>query len=62
MINGGKEIPLGDKVAVIGGGNVAIDVARTALRKGAGEVFILYRRTGKRCRFTEEIQEAEAEG
>ncbi|SDK48178.1 glutamate synthase (NADPH/NADH) small chain [Maridesulfovibrio ferrireducens] len=35
---------LGKKVAVIGAGNVAMDVARTALRKGAEEVTILYRR------------------
>ncbi len=35
---------LGNKVAVIGAGNVAMDVARTALRKGADEVTILYRR------------------
>ncbi|WP_320172502.1 NAD(P)-dependent oxidoreductase [Maridesulfovibrio sp.] len=35
---------LGDRVAVIGAGNVAMDVARTALRKGAREVTVLYRR------------------
>lgn len=35
---------LGPKVAVIGAGNVAMDVARTALRKGAREVTVLYRR------------------
>lgn len=35
---------LGDKVAVIGAGNVAMDVARTALRQGAREVSVLYRR------------------
>jgi len=35
---------LGRKVAVIGAGNVAMDVARTALRKGAHEVTVLYRR------------------
>jgi glutamate synthase (NADPH/NADH) small chain len=35
---------LGSKVAVIGAGNVAMDVARTALRKGANEVTVLYRR------------------
>lgn len=35
----------GRKVAVVGGGNVAIDAARTALRLGAGEVFLVYRRT-----------------
>jgi glutamate synthase (NADPH/NADH) small chain len=35
---------LGDRVAVIGAGNVAMDVARTVLRKGASEVTVLYRR------------------
>ena len=44
-VNLGKEIKLGDRVAVIGGGNTAIDSARTALRLGAKEVTILYRRT-----------------
>ncbi|SHH19395.1 NAD(P)-dependent oxidoreductase [Clostridium grantii] len=34
---------LGDKLCIIGAGNVAIDVARTALRKGVREVYILYR-------------------
>jgi len=41
----GKETYIGNKVVVIGGGNVAIDVARTALRTGSEDVFILYRRT-----------------
>lgn len=41
----GKETNLGDRVAVIGGGNVAIDSARTALRLGCREVNIIYHRT-----------------
>lgn len=41
----GEDIDIGQKVVVVGGGNVAIDVARTALRTGSKEVFILYRRT-----------------
>jgi len=41
----GEEVKLGNRVAVIGGGNVAIDSARTALRLGTKEVKILYRRT-----------------
>ncbi len=41
----GEDISIGSKVVVVGGGNVAIDVARTALRTGSDEVFILYRRT-----------------
>ena len=44
-VNLGEEIDLGKKVVVVGGGNVAIDVARTALRCGSSDVFILYRRT-----------------
>ncbi|HKM48537.1 MAG TPA: NADH-ubiquinone oxidoreductase-F iron-sulfur binding region domain-containing protein [Terriglobales bacterium] len=42
----GEETPIGRKVAVIGGGNAAIDSARTALRKGA-EVTVFYRRGQK---------------
>jgi NADPH-dependent glutamate synthase beta subunit-like oxidoreductase len=41
----GKPINLGNRVAVIGGGNAAIDAARTARRLGAKEVTIFYRRT-----------------
>ncbi|MFZ5974531.1 MAG: NADH-ubiquinone oxidoreductase-F iron-sulfur binding region domain-containing protein [Bacillota bacterium] len=44
-VNLRKEIRLGKTVAVIGGGNTAIDSARTALRLGAEKVMILYRRT-----------------
>lgn len=42
-----KEIPvgLGDKVIIVGAGNVAMDAARTALRVGAGKVTVVYRRT-----------------
>lgn len=45
QINLGQTINLGRHVVVVGGGNVAIDVARTALRTGSDQVFILYRRT-----------------
>ena len=44
-VNFGKELKLGDKVAVVGGGNAAIDASRVALRLGANEVTIIYRRT-----------------
>ena len=44
-VNLGEKIDLGKEVAVVGGGNVAIDSARTALRLGAQNVTILYRRT-----------------
>ena len=55
--------PVGEKVAIIGGGNVAIDVARCAVRLGAREVRIIYRRTrAEMPAWEEEIQAAEAEG
>jgi formate dehydrogenase major subunit len=41
----GEEVDLGDLVMVVGGGNTAMDACRTALRKGAGKVVLLYRRT-----------------
>lgn len=41
----GTEVPLGETVLVIGGGNTAIDCARTALRQGARSVKLVYRRT-----------------
>ena len=43
-------IKVGRQVAVVGAGNVAMDAARTALRLGAEEVSIVYRRSWKRCR------------
>ncbi|NLJ78219.1 MAG: NADPH-dependent glutamate synthase [Tissierellia bacterium] len=55
-------IKAGDKVAVIGGGNVAMDAARTALRLGA-ETWIVYRRTEKELPArVEEVHHAMAEG
>ncbi len=44
-VNTGEDLDLGPRVVVVGGGNVAIDCARTALRTGSDQVFILYRRT-----------------
>jgi NADPH-dependent glutamate synthase beta subunit-like oxidoreductase len=43
--NLGERIDLGDRVAVIGGGNVAMDSVRTALRSGSKQPFIIYRRS-----------------
>ncbi|HEX3043343.1 MAG TPA: NADH-ubiquinone oxidoreductase-F iron-sulfur binding region domain-containing protein [Bacillota bacterium] len=43
-VNLGKELTIGEQVTVIGGGNTAIDAARVAIRLGAREVKILYRR------------------
>lgn len=54
---------IGHHVGVVGGGNTAIDSARSALRLGAKEVTILYRRTRQDMpALEEEIQAAEAEG
>ncbi|MEN6350938.1 MAG: NAD(P)-binding protein [Syntrophomonas sp.] len=54
---------LGARVAVIGGGNTAMDAARTAVRLGAREVMVLYRRTRAEMPAEEiEIKEAEEEG
>jgi len=56
-------IARGRNVAVFGGGNVAMDAARTALRLGADEVRIIYRRTrAEMPARIEEIQHAEEEG
>jgi glutamate synthase (NADPH/NADH) small chain len=56
-------IRVGKKVAVIGGGNVALDSARSALRLGADEVSIIYRRTRNEMPARqEEIENAEEEG
>lgn len=56
-------IKVGRRVAVIGGGNVAMDAARTALRLGAEEVYIVYRRSmAELPARLEEIHHAEEEG
>jgi NADH-quinone oxidoreductase subunit F len=62
-LNLGKSVRVEGNVAVIGGGNVAIDAARSALRIGAKEVFVLYRRDkGDMPAYEEEIVDAEHEG
>jgi len=62
-INLGKKALLGDRVAVIGGGNVAMDTVRTALRNGSSKPFIVYRRSEKEMPANEEeIQECREEG
>ena len=53
----------GKKIAVLGGGNVAMDVARSAIRKGAEEVHVIYRRTREDMpAMNEEIEDAIKEG
>ena len=55
--------PVGRNVVVIGGGNAAIDAARTALRLGAEKVTVVYRRTREQMpAYAEEIDEAQQEG
>ena len=59
----GKRVALGNRVAVIGGGNAAIDSARTALRLRAKEVTVIYRRTRAEMPASpEEIDDALTEG
>ena len=59
----GKTVDVGEKVAVIGGGNSAIDAACTSLRLGAKEVTILYRRSRKEMpALPHEIEAAQEEG
>jgi NADH-quinone oxidoreductase subunit F len=56
-------VDVGQKVMVIGGGNAAIDAARTALRLGAEEVRIVYRRSQEEMpAYAEEVAEAQQEG
>lgn len=59
----GKPAEIGDKVAVCGGGNTAMDACRTAVRLGAKEVYVIYRRTEKEMPAEEiEIKESKEEG
>lgn len=59
----GTPIKTGDRVAVVGGGNVAMDAARTAKRLGAGKVSIVYRRSEDELPArAEEIHHAKEEG
>jgi len=59
----GNKVDIAGEVAVVGGGNAAIDVARSALRVGAEKVTILYRRTRKEMPAApEEVEEALNEG
>jgi heterodisulfide reductase subunit A-like polyferredoxin len=62
-VNLSGSAPVGKHVAIVGGGNVAIDVARSAVRLGAESVQIIYRRTrAEMPAWEEEIQAAETEG
>jgi len=61
-INLGKKVKLGDRMAIIGGGNTAIDVARSVIRMGK-KATVLYRRSKEEMpAFEEEMMEAIEEG
>jgi len=62
-INLGRTVAVGDKVIIVGGGNTAIDCARTSLRLGATEVHVVYRRTEKEMPSDpREVEDAVEEG
>jgi heterodisulfide reductase subunit A len=62
QVSSGMQVSLGQRVAVIGGGNAAVDAARVAKRLGAKEVSIVYRRSRAEMPAIEiEIEEAEQE-
>ncbi len=62
-VNLGRSPRLGGRVAVIGGGNTALDAARTALRLGAESVCVYYRRSRAEMPASdEEVEQARAEG
>ena len=62
-VNLGQKVEIGNRIAVIGGGNAAVDAARVALRLGAQDVTIIYRRSREELpALAEEIEEAEREG
>jgi len=62
-IKTGQPPPVGERVAVVGGGNTAIDVAREALRLGGRDVTLYYRRTKPQMpAYPHEVQEAIEEG
>ncbi len=59
----GNPVEIGEKVAICGGGNTAMDACRTAVRLGAKEVYVVYRRTRNEMPADKlEIDEAEEEG
>lgn len=62
-VTNNEEMNIGKKIFVVGGGNTAMDVARTAVRLGAEEVRVLYRRTEEQMPAEKiEIHEAKEEG
>ena len=63
MVNLGEDLKIGQRVAVVGGGNTAMDTARSSIRLGAKEVSILYRRTRDEMPVDQrELEQVEEEG
>ena len=63
MVNLKDDLKIGGRVAVVGGGNTAMDAARSSLRLGAHQVFILYRRTREEMSVDpRELEQVEEEG
>jgi NADPH-dependent glutamate synthase beta subunit-like oxidoreductase/ferredoxin len=63
MVNLKRTFEIGSRVAVVGGGNTAMDAARSSFRLGAKEVFILYRRTREEMPVDpRELEQVEEEG
>jgi NADPH-dependent glutamate synthase beta subunit-like oxidoreductase/ferredoxin len=63
MVNLKEDLKIGSRVAVVGGGNTAMDAARSSLRLGAEEVSILYRRTREEMPVdSRELEQVEEEG
>lgn len=62
-INLGRDVSVGEQVIIVGGGNTAIDCARTCLRMGASQVSIVYRRSEQEMPADpEEVEDAREEG
>jgi len=62
-VNSGKKVEIGKNVVVVGGGNVALDAAKTALRLKANEATVLYRRSSEEMSANPwGVREAEDEG
>lgn len=62
-VNQDQKVEIGTRVAVIGGGNTAVDAARSSIRLGAKEVEVIYRRSeGEMTAYAEEVGAARFEG